>query len=133
MNAFLREQLEIYFMEHPAEAEVFTGRVLNNKRSRESAESQKNLMRRKFNTVVDLSNRVEKFVNCRTKDVARRELYIVEGDSAMTSVKLARDPEFQAVIRCAARRSTASKRITTAFPRATLSPTRSVSSGAAWR
>ena len=98
MNAFLREQLEIYFMEHPAEAEVFTGRILNNKRSRESAESQKNLMRRKFNTVVDMSNRVEKFVNCRTKDVARRELYIVEGDSAMTSVKLARDPEFQAVI-----------------------------------
>lgn len=98
MNAFLREQLEIYFMEHPAEAEVFTDRILNNKRSRESAESQKNLMRRKFNTVVDMSNRVEKFVNCRTKDVARRELYIVEGDSAMTSVKLARDPEFQAVI-----------------------------------
>ena len=98
MNAFLREQVEIYFMEDPAEAEVFTGRILNNKRSRESAESQKNLMRRKFNTVVDMSNRVEKFVNCRTKDVARRELYIVEGDSAMTSVKLARDPEFQAVI-----------------------------------
>ena len=48
--------------------------------------------------VIDLANRVEKFVNCRTKDVARRELYIVEGDSAMTSVKLARDPEFQAVI-----------------------------------
>ena len=98
MNAFLREQLEIYFMEHPAEAEVFTGRVLNNKRSRESAESQKSLLRRQFNTVVDMSNRVEKFVNCRTKDATRRELYIVEGDSALTSVKLARDPEFQAVI-----------------------------------
>ena len=98
MNAFLREQLEIYFMEHPAEADAFTGRVLNNKRSRESAESQKNQMRKRFNTAVDLSNRVEKFVNCRTKDATRRELYIVEGDSALTSVKLARDPEFQAVI-----------------------------------
>ena len=98
MNAFLREQLEIYFMEHPAEAEVFTGRILNNKRSRESAESQKNLMRRKFNTVVDMSNRVEKFVNCRSRDPLQTELYIVEGDSALSSCVLARDSDFQAII-----------------------------------
>ena len=98
INAFLRDKLEVYFIEHPAEAERFTGQVLTNKRSRENAESQKMLLRKKLQAPMDLSNRVEKFVNCRTKDVTCRELYIVEGDSALTSVKLARDPEFQAVI-----------------------------------
>ena len=98
MNAFLREQLEIYFIEHPTDAEKLANQVLNNKRSRETAESQKISLRKKLNPVMDMSNRVEKFVNCRTKDVARRELYIVEGDSALTVVKLSRDPEFQAVM-----------------------------------
>jgi len=98
MTAFLKEQLEIYFMEHPAETEKFLAQVLINKRSRESAESTRLDLKKKLSGSVDGASRVEKFVACRSKDPALRELYIVEGDSALTSVKLARNAEFQAVI-----------------------------------
>ncbi len=98
LNEFMRQQLEVYFIEHPTEAELFANQVLVNKRSRETAESTRLNLKKKLTGTIDISNRVEKFVNCRTKDPERRELYIVEGDSALTSVKLARDAEFQAVI-----------------------------------
>ena len=98
LNEFMRQQLEVYFIEHPTEAELFANQVLVNKRSRETAESTRLNLKKKLTGTIDISNRVEKFVNCRTKDANRRELYIVEGDSALTSVKLARDAEFQAVI-----------------------------------
>ncbi|MCQ2428879.1 MAG: toprim domain-containing protein [Clostridia bacterium] len=98
MNDFIRSQLEVYFIEHPTEAELFANQVLVNKRSRESAEAQRISIKKKLTGTIDMANRVEKFVNCRSKDPSMRELYIVEGDSALTSVKLARDPEFQAVI-----------------------------------
>ena len=99
MTAFLKEQLEIYFMERPAETEKFLNQVLINKRSRESAESTRLNLKKKLQTSTGVgADRVEKFVSCRSKDPTRRELYIVEGDSALTSVKLSRDAEFQAVI-----------------------------------
>ena len=98
LNEFMRQQLEVYFIEHPTEAELFANQVLVNKRSRETAENTRLNLKKKLTGTIDISNRVEKFVNCRTKDPERRELYIVEGDSALTSVKLARDAEFQAVI-----------------------------------
>lgn len=98
MNSFLRQQLEVYFIEHPTETELFVNQVLVNKRSRESAEAQRVNIKKKLTGSIDIANRVEKFVNCRSKDPERRELYIVEGDSALTSVKLAREAEFQAVI-----------------------------------
>jgi len=98
MNDFLRNQLEVYFIEHPLEAEQFANQVLVNKRSRESAETTRLNMKKKLTGSIDIANRVEKFVNCRSKDPTLRELYIVEGDSALTSVKLARNAEFQAVI-----------------------------------
>jgi len=98
MTAFLKEQLEIYFMEHPAETDKFLTQVLINKRSRESAESTRLNLKKKLTGSVDGASRVEKFVACRSKDPEVRELYIVEGDSALTSVKLARNAEFQAVI-----------------------------------
>lgn len=98
LNDFLRQQLEIYFIEHPTETELFINQVLINKRSRESAEAQRINVKKKLTGTIDIANRVEKFVNCRSKDPEKRELYIVEGDSALTSVKLARDSEFQAVI-----------------------------------
>ena len=98
MTEFLKHQLEVYFIENPDEAKRIAEQVLLNKRSRENAEKTRQNMKKKLSGTIDLSNMVEKFVDCRTKDVTRREIYIVEGDSALGSVKLARDSEFQAVI-----------------------------------
>ncbi|MBE6585972.1 MAG: DNA topoisomerase [Ruminococcaceae bacterium] len=99
MYEFLKNQLEVYFIEHPLETEAFIGQVLLNKKARETADATRsNIIKKKLIGNVDISNRVEKFVSCRSKDPALRELYIVEGDSALTSVKLARNAEFQAVI-----------------------------------
>ena len=91
MNEFLRRNLEIFFTEHPLEADIMANQVLINKRSRETAESTRIDLKKKLTGSVDnLANRVEKFVNCRSKDPNVRELYIVEGDSALTSCKLGR-------------------------------------------
>ncbi len=98
MNEFLRQNLEIYFIEHPMEAEIMANQVLVNKRSRESAEKERLNIKKKLSGTIDIANRVEKFVNCRSKDPNVRELYIVEGDSALTSCKLGRSPEIQAII-----------------------------------
>ena len=98
LNDFMRRQLEVYFIEHPNEAELFVNQVLVNKRARENAETTRLSIKKKLTGTIDIANRVEKFVSCRSKDAERRELYIVEGDSALTSVKLARNAEFQAVI-----------------------------------
>ena len=98
MTEFLRSQLEVYFIENPFDAEKIAGQVLINKRSRETAEKTRLGIKKKLSGSVDISNRVQKFVDCRTKDVARRELYIVEGDSALGACKLSRDAEFQGIM-----------------------------------
>ena len=98
MAEFFREQLEIYFIEHKAEADRVADQVLINKRSREQAESARLNIKKKLTGSMDISNRVQKFVDCRSRDVSRRELYIVEGDSALGSVKLSRDAEFQGIM-----------------------------------
>ncbi len=98
LNEFLRRQLEVYFIENPKEAEVLAKQVLVNKRSRESAEKARVDIKKKLSGSMDAATRVEKFVNCRSRDPQKAELYIVEGDSALTSCKLGRDAEFQAII-----------------------------------
>ena len=98
MTEFLRSQLEVYFIENPFDAEKIAGQVLINKRSRETAEKTRLGIKKKLSGSVDISNRVQKFVDCRTKDVSRRELYIVEGDSALGACKLSRDAEFQGIM-----------------------------------
>ena len=98
MVEFLDEKLEIYFAENPADADRIASQVLINKRSRESAESARVNIKKKLSGTVDLTNRIEKFANCRSKDKEKRELYIVEGDSALGSCKLVRDAEFQSII-----------------------------------
>ncbi len=98
MTDFLKRQLEVYFIENPDEAEKIATQVLINKRSRENAEKTRLNLKKKLTGALDVTNMIPKFVDCRSKDLSRRELYIVEGDSALGSVKMARDAEFQAVI-----------------------------------
>ena len=98
MTDFIRRQLEVYFIENKADSERILEQALLNKRSRETAEKTRVGLRKRLNVGIDISNRVKKFVDCRSKDVDRRELYIVEGDSALGACKLARDAEFQAIM-----------------------------------
>ena len=98
MTEFFREQLEVYFIEHKAEADRVADQVLINKRSREQAESARLNIKKKLTGSMDISNRVQKFVDCRSRDVSKREIYIVEGDSALGACKLSRDAEFQGIM-----------------------------------
>ena len=98
MTEFLKSQMEVYFIENPFDAAKIAEQVLINKRARESAEKARLNIKKKLSGSMDISNRVQKFVDCRTRDVNRRELYIVEGDSALGSVKLSRDAEFQGIM-----------------------------------
>ena len=98
MTEFLKKNLDIYLIENPTEAEVFANQVLVNKRSRESAESTRITLKKKLTGTLDISNRVENYIGCRSKDPEKREVYIVEGKSALGSCKLSRDAEFQALI-----------------------------------
>ncbi len=98
MTEFFRSRLQVYFIENKAEADKIADQVLINKRSRETAERARITVKKKLSGNLDIANRVQKFVDCRSRDADRRELYIVEGDSAMGSVKLSRDAEFQGIM-----------------------------------
>lgn len=98
MTDFFKHQLEIYFIENRQEAEKIADQILINKRSREKSEKERINIKKTLQTSNDMANRVQKFVDCRSRDVSVREVFIVEGDSALGSCKLARDSEFQAII-----------------------------------
>ncbi len=98
MTEFFRSNLEIYFIEHKTEADRIADQVLINKRSREAAEKTRLNIGKKLSGSIDIANRVQKFVDCRSRDVSKREIYIVEGDSALGACKLSRDAEFQGIM-----------------------------------
>ena len=98
MTEFFKEQLEVYFLENKADADRIADQVLINKRSRESAERARIVTKNKLTGQVGIANRIQKFVDCRSRDPERREIYIVEGDSALGACKLSRDAEFQGIM-----------------------------------
>ncbi len=98
MTEFLKQNLEVYFIENPEEATKIAQQILVNKQSREHAEKTRQSLKKTISTQMDIANRVQKFVDCRSKDPAVREIYIVEGDSALGAVKTSRDAEYQAIM-----------------------------------
>jgi len=98
MTEFLKRTLEVYFIENPDEATKVVQQVIVNKQSREQAEKTRISLKKTISEKIDLANRVQKFVDCRSKDVSKREVYIVEGDSALGACKTSRDAEFQALM-----------------------------------
>ena len=98
LTDLIKSNMQVWFIEHKPEADKIIEQVLINKRSREQSETQRITVKKKLMEKTDVTNKVKKFVDCRSKDPEKREIFIAEGDSALSSLIVARDPEFQALM-----------------------------------
>ena len=97
MVEMFRHNLEVYFIENPLDADKIAAQVLINKRSREDAEKTRLNLKKKLTSNMDITSRVAKFVDCRSKDVGARALHR-GGRFGLGACKQARNPDFQAII-----------------------------------